>query len=484
MKDDPLLRLGVVSDIHAQLADNGESLVPGFGVETFEETLKTFRDWGVDAVVIAGDLIDTGLVRELEAIAAAWFRVFPSDLAPDGRKVERLFVLGNHDVCGVRNGRHIFSDDETLRREAIETDLPGVWRRCFGEDYEPFFTKRVRGFDFFCANWNPGVWCNGHAETACSGCEEAFGAKMAECDPSRPFFYIQHPHPRDTVYGQCAWGVDDGAATRLLSRFPQAIAFSGHSHEPLTNEKSLWRGAFTSVATGGLQYTSANSVWNRAETAGYENGICNWYLPGVAREDRVIFMRRYDALKTMPAETNVGDVRSGLFVTVYGDRVELARREFVSGLDLGPPWVVPVPAKPCDFAERARSATPPEFPEGSALIASHVEAPTRGVDYMGVHIPPETRPSLRLDFPAATLGGHVAEYEIAAKGGRRNGPPQNSATRICAVGGLYPRRHPRFSQPEYAIIPLDRIPAGAETIAVTPLDSFGNRGRVLEAALP
>ena len=480
MNGEPLLRLGVVSDVHVQLANNGESLVPGFGVETFEEALKAFRDWGADAVVVAGDLTDTGLVRELEAAAATWFRVFPGDLAPDGRKVERIFVLGNHDVCGVRNGRHIFADDATLRREAIETDLPGVWRRCFGEDYGAFFTKRVRGFNFFCANWSPGVWCNGHAETACTGCEEAFGETMAQCDPSRPFFYVQHPHPRDTVYGQCAWGVDDGAATRLLSRFPQAIAFSGHSHEPLTNEKSLWRGAFTSVATGALQGTSANDVWNRIETAGYENGVCNWYLPGVAREDRVLFMQRYDASKTMPVEARTNDVRSGLFVSVYGNRVELARRDFVSGLDLGAPWVVLLPATPCGFAERAHCATPAEFPEGAVLLAARVEAPTRGVDYQHVHIPPETRPALRLDFPAATLGGHVAEYEIAAEGA--NGT--RFATRICSVGGLYSQRHPRFSEPEYAIVSLDRIPAGAKAVAVTPLDSFGNRGRALESAIP
>ncbi len=35
-----------------------------------------------------------------------------------------------------------------------------------------------------------------------------------------------------------------------------------------------------------------------------------------------------------------------------------------------------------------------------------------------------------------------------------------------------------------AIISLDRLPAGATTAQVTPLDSFGNRGRPLSAAIP
>lgn len=484
---EPLLRFGVVSDIHARLADDGKSLVEGLGIETFEVALREFRNWGADAVVVSGDLTDSGLLRELEAVAAAWFRVFPGDCAPDGRKVERLFVLGNHDACGLRNGRHVFADDATLRREAIETDPQGAWRRCFGEDYEPFFAKNVKGFDFFCVHWKPGAWCNGYAETGCAGCEEMFRAKMGACDPSRPFFYVQHPHPAGTVYGCCAWGADDGEATRLLSRFPNAIAFSGHSHEPLTNERSIWRGAFTSIATGSLQYVSANAVGNRAEeaTAGYENGVCNWYESGVTREERIARMTRYDAPKAMPVEVNAFDVRSGLFVTVFADRVEVARREFVSGLDLGEPWRITITGRDAPtacppYGRFLETSPPPQFPAGAALAAATIDAPTRGIDWHEIYIPPETLPSLRLDFPAATLGGHVAEYEISAEGADGS----RFATRICAIGGLYPPGHPRFAGPEHAIIPLDRIPAGARNVAVTPLDSFGNRGRPLVTGKP
>ena len=39
------------------------------------------------------------------------------------------------------------------------------------------------------------------------------------------------------------------------------------------------------------------------------------------------------------------------------------------------------------------------------------------------------------------------------------------------------------SLPERAIVALDRLPTGAKTVAVTPLDSFGNRGHSLKAEL-
>jgi len=318
------------------------------------------------------------------------------------------------------------------------------------------------------------------AETGCAGCGDAFRALMEKCDPSRPFFYVQHPHPRDTVYGKCAWGMDDGSATRLLSNFPQAIAFSGHSHEPLTNEKSIWRGAFTSVATGSLRYLAADALWNFERTAGYENGKSNVYLPGgVRREDRPAIYAAYDSPKMMAVETNRPDIRVGQIVSVYDDRVEFAKREFVSGLQLGDDWIVELPAKPRSFASFARAAKPAEFPDGSVLSATRTTAKTRGQKRNGGDVEPQNKAAIRLDFPAATVGGQVAEYEICAT----NVGGSVRAVRICAINGLYPRRHAKFAKAVTATIPADALPVGVETVRVTPLDSYGNRGRALEAKM-
>ena len=96
-----------------------------------------------------------------------------------------------------------------------------------------------------------------------------------------------------------------------------------------------------------------------------------------------------------------------------------------------------------------------------------------------IDIPSAAKPALGLSFPAATVGGQVAEYEISAVG---NGGARYD-TRICAVGGLYPRAHKNFARAVSATIPLDVIPEGASKVCVTPLDSFGQAGRALVAAL-
>jgi len=64
---------------------------------------------------------------------------------------------------------------------------------------------------------------------------------------SKPFFYTQHFHPKGTCSAPWAWGEDKGYSTAALSAFPNAVSFTGHSHTPITDDRTLWRGAFTSV---------------------------------------------------------------------------------------------------------------------------------------------------------------------------------------------------------------------------------------------
>jgi predicted phosphodiesterase len=469
------LKFGVVSDVHVKLAADGRSIADGYDTQTFERTLTYFRDCGVDAVMIAGDIADFGFVSELKAVADTWFKVFPGDRAPDGRKVERLFVFGNHDAYALVKGAVVFKDPAVLRREAIEADPRKAWDFCFHEEWKPYFTKTVNGFDFFCSHWQPGIWCNGHAETGCVGCADAFRSTMEKCDPLKPFFYVQHPHPRDTVYGRDAWGVDDGTSTKLLSAFPQAVAFSGHSHEPLTNERSLWRGAFTSVATGSLRYLSAGAVYNRTNVAGYENGGCDVYAPNVRRSDRGVYYARYNATKSMVNEAFQPDIRVGQIVSVYDDRIEFEKREFVSGMKLCDDWVVELPAKAKSFEARAKSAMPAEFPSGAKLSAVLTSAKSRGLKRDDIGIEPEEKTAIKFEFPPADVGGRVAEYEISAV----NAGGTEARVRICATGAFYPRKHGKFSKKVVATIFADRFPVGAESFCVTPLDSYGKAGRAI-----
>ncbi len=66
-----------------------------------------------------------------------------------------------------------------------------------------------------------------------------------------------HEHVAGTVYGSReelgeGWGT--GVFTDIFRKYPQIIDFSGHSHYPVNDPRSIWQGDFTAVGTASLDY--------------------------------------------------------------------------------------------------------------------------------------------------------------------------------------------------------------------------------------
>ena len=99
-KGKPNLVFGVLSDTHLRTAWNGRSVDRNYTDQYFAAALKHFREQNVDAVMHLGDMANNGQVEAMQFHADAWRKVFPMDRGIDGRRVERLFVTGNHDFDG------------------------------------------------------------------------------------------------------------------------------------------------------------------------------------------------------------------------------------------------------------------------------------------------------------------------------------------------------------------------------------------------
>ena len=365
----PKLRFGVVSDVHVR-TETGP-----YGTETLLKAFEWFRDQGVDGVVIAGDMADHGLIAQLQYVADAWERAFPNGRGLGGKPVEKLFIYGNHDIEGFK-----YPKAKPAPEETIVADRAAAWERVFKEPYAPIWRKTVKGYTFIGAHWDS--W------KGVPAIEPYMKEHAAELRGNRPFFYIQHPHPKETCHGPWAWGRDDGFAGRSLSPFPNAVAFSGHSHHPLTDERSIWQGAFTSIGTASLRYI--DPIYGR-ENAG---------------------PHALDDLKQMPF-VNQYDGRQGMLVSVYGDRIVVERRAFLHDGKLGPDWVIPLSAakgRPFSFKARAERAVAPQFPAGAEVA---VTGPADGKDRKG-----RTVKQLTVTFPAALHGEgqtRAYDYEVVAE---------------------------------------------------------------------
>jgi hypothetical protein len=80
--------------------------------------------------------------------------------------------------------------------------------------------------------------------------------KSASATPDKPVFVFHHEHVKNTVYGSSnfdGWG--NRFFTGVFEKYPNVVDFSGHSHYPVNDPRSVWQGEFTAIGTGSLKYT-------------------------------------------------------------------------------------------------------------------------------------------------------------------------------------------------------------------------------------
>lgn len=361
----PELAFGVVSDIHVTTPRS---------TAMFRKALRYFRRRGADAVVVPGDLTDWGLKSSLGYVADAWRDTFA------GTSVVPLFCTGNHDWDGWRyadmtvemhaNG---YSEDEHLTVFGMEA----CWREAFGEDFAPVRLRAVKGYSFVSSEWR-----------GFSDFPEWMEKNGAALRGDRPFFYFQHPPAKGTTSDSGGWA-DKGAAFSALRNFPNAIAFTGHTHRPFDDDRSIWQGEFTAIATPSLSYASF--------PGGYENG--RGMRDGTSRQAMPIIPVRRDCRGGQ-----------GYFVSVYADRMVVERIDIEEDCAEGAPaWIVPLGTtdRPMDLARRTAASRAPQFPSGAK-----VETYTRNTeDRSGRWII-----ALNCEFPSAEpeRGGRVWDYEVKA----------------------------------------------------------------------
>ena len=406
------LTVGILSDVHVGTAR----------ATMLEGTLAFMRDAKVDGVIIAGDIANSGHTNELKSAGNAWDAVFPNDTAPDGRHVEKIFLYGNHDYFG----------------NSIRQNPADAWRYAFHEDWAPVYAKTVKGYVFICAHW-------GH--------EKELGAFLTENEErlhlrdGRPFFYSQHPHPGNTVYGPWAWGNDKGVATAALNSYSNAVAFSGHSHHSLTDERGIWQGSFTSIGTSSLSYIYAQ-YWR-------ENGEST----------------KQEPVKQMPPLGESAG-KQGLIMRVHDDSIVLERWDMIAKEKVGDDWTIPLDgSRPFAFDIRASAAIPPEFPKGAQVSL----AVATGHDRKKV----ETE-QVTVSFPTAepSATSRVLDYEVQALAYHEDVDYPVATKRVHSPRFFLPVA--REAPTGTCVFALSELPA--ETIlrfAVRPVECFGGKGHAI-----
>ena len=452
---EPILRFGAASDIHLRVRT---PIFPYYkGSEDnyvyFEKALRWFDRMKADVVVVAGDVADRGLIAEWEQFADTWNRVFPGCRAADGRHVERIVITGNHDIGQWPTlWKKVSEADQKKLRFDHPDNLRRTWNRLMGEEWELVSLRRVKGIPFVGAQYmalHPPV--------------EAFFRDHADAfDPAQPLFFVQHAHPAGTCFGDSKKGFWDfdmkGQTVRALSRLPQSVALSGHSHNSVVDGRSVWQGAFTSVNCGctwgaGLAYY------------GRDNALAPFF--GEYKNQRM------DSL--VPLE-NAG--RCCLAFDVYADHLTVHRWCVQTDEPLGEDWVIPLPARaggPFDFArvatEHVAKGTLPRFAKDAKVkVEPCAKAPANvGPKLTG-------RQVLRVSFPMAETTGGVRVFDYVVRVLHDSAEVVRST--VLAPGFFLPERLSRIDGE--ALFGVDELPAAVDLrVCVTPRDCYGAEGASL-----
>lgn len=359
------LAFGVVSDLHITMPAS---------CRMFERALRYFKSRGADAVMVPGDLTDWGLKSALEYVKATWDRVFA------GTAVVPLFCTGNHDFDGWHYGdmtmemhANGYSEDDAL----VKRGLASEWERVFGEPFSPIRVRTVKDYDFISAEWrNFGDFPEWMAVNG-----ERFRGE-------RPFFYFQHPPAKGTTPDGEGWS-DNGACFAALKDFQNAIVFTGHSHRPFNDERSIWQGAFTAIAVPSLSYACF--------PPGHENGSDKRNGTSTL------------AMSVIPDRFNLRGGQ-GYLVSVYDDCMVVERIDVEEDCAEGAPaWVVPLGGgeRPYGLEKRTAASAAPKFPSGASLLCETRNTEDRQGKWAIVMV---------CEFPSAipAAGERVFDYEIRA----------------------------------------------------------------------
>lgn len=435
---DPALRVGVLSDIHLlrqKDAMNSEIY--------FEKALKWYDEMKADAVLLCGDIADCGLVSELEYAAEIWYKIFPGNMRSDGQPVRQLFHLGDHDFGGFAHkyswAKKCSTDPDAPNHALVNEDIGAIWERLFHEKWSPIQVKTVKGYTFVLAH-HPRNMSKG---TAIPGLAEALAA--ANPDPGKPFFYAMHRPVYGTLPEWDRKALAGDVNHMALCKYPNVLAFFGHSHRNCVDEQCLWQGEYTAVNVPSTSYCCTRG--------GRENSFSTANRPDPKRPQQ---MQRVDCFSSNQA----------LFMTVYADRIELARRDVRHDGPMGLDWTIPLPSPDgtCSEESRKSRSTAPMFPAGAKATVAAATGKNRAkkmVEQVVVSFP-----------PAHSRDGRprAFDYEVVAS----------------AEGFILKRRV--FSTRAYwmesvekelscCVFGRDELPAGKTiTFTVRPADCFGLHG--------
>lgn len=223
---EPVIRFAVCSDVHLNGEDDQaeakrlEKLINFMYDYSADKSYKNF-----DALCMVGDTCNTGKEIEYDKLN----EILDNNLRDE---TKLLICTGNHEYINTRDY------DASLSARLFESKM----NRALDTHTE------INGYHFVLASYSD----DGKTFKSKLNWLDDEITKAEKASGDKPVFVFQHPAPFATVYGSINWG--DFDIPRVLLKHPRVIDFSGHSHYPVNDPRSMWQGGYTALGCGTLSY--------------------------------------------------------------------------------------------------------------------------------------------------------------------------------------------------------------------------------------
>jgi glucan-binding YG repeat protein len=310
-RDDSLkLQIAVMSDMQIMYKNY---------YDRFQNALKDIKISApyYDAIALVGDMTETGAEYQYNG-----FMNIVSSNIPAYK--DKVIAMGNHEYAEMWGNVNLI-DSVYKDRFIKKTSMPGV-----------YYDKWIKGYHFITLGGEDLANSNGNdaiiSDKQYSWLETTLSLNA---DSRKPIFVFLHQPIPDTVYGSEYWhsNLYDGRLISILKKYPQAILFSGHSHNLLDHPRTVYQDGFTMVNTGSVAYT--------------------WYNGG----------------------EGPSSYSQGLVVNVYDDKVEIKTREFSTG-----EWIKTFEVK-VPFQQTIYDKEAPKFREAAFVSVKNVGVNTAAISF-------------------------------------------------------------------------------------------------------
>ena len=186
------------------------------------------------------------------------YELFDNDPVYAG--VDGFFGLGDFSSIGGEGdyANYVNTLKEHAREETVLINIHGN-HEFKNDNYREYFLKyfehdpntvtEINGFSCIAFSGERGLtewtFTAGSLKWLADSIEEA-----EEKADGKAIFVFQHPHPWGTVYGSSVWG--DPQINVVLNGHTSVVDFSGHSHFPINDPRSIIQTSYTSVGCGAM----------------------------------------------------------------------------------------------------------------------------------------------------------------------------------------------------------------------------------------